>query len=145
MGLGNLIGLYICYILCAYRSACNCCGFCLLNLLEPFPELWGCLIISFPGIEFLTCYSFSRWVLKCHACFKVTTEIGRIFCPTCGNGGTLRKVAVTVNENGIVLASRRPRISLRGTKVVIHFLQQLCFFGSLFCYKFCIAALVLCG
>ncbi|XP_073303647.1 RNA-binding NOB1-like protein [Primulina huaijiensis] len=57
-----------------------------------------------------------RWVLKCHACFKVTTDIGRIFCPKCGNGGTLRKVAVTVNENGIVLAGRRPRISLRGTK-----------------------------
>nr|GMC83160.1 RNA-binding protein NOB1-like [Ipomoea batatas] len=50
-----------------------------------------------------------RWVLKCHACYKVTTEIGRIFCPSCGNGGTLRKVAVTVGENGIVIAARRPR------------------------------------
>ncbi|KAI7987047.1 RNA-binding protein NOB1 [Camellia lanceoleosa] len=57
-----------------------------------------------------------RWILKCHACFKVTPEIGRIFCPSCGNGGTLRKVAVTVGENGIVLSARRPRISLRGTK-----------------------------
>lgn len=57
-----------------------------------------------------------RWILKCHACFKVTTEIGRIFCPKCGNGGTLRKVAVTVGENGIILAARRPRITLRGTK-----------------------------
>ncbi|XP_031129244.1 RNA-binding protein NOB1 [Ipomoea triloba] len=57
-----------------------------------------------------------RWVLKCHACYKVTTEIGRIFCPSCGNGGTLRKVAVTVGENGIVIAARRPRVSLRGTK-----------------------------
>ncbi|XAR68205.1 hypothetical protein NMG60_11003256 [Bertholletia excelsa] len=57
-----------------------------------------------------------RWILKCHACFKVTTEIGRIFCPSCGNGGTLRKVAVTVGENGIVLSARRPRVSLRGTK-----------------------------
>ncbi|KAL3635518.1 hypothetical protein CASFOL_020065 [Castilleja foliolosa] len=57
-----------------------------------------------------------RWVLKCHACYKVTTESGRIFCPSCGNGGTLRKVAVTVSENGIILAARRPRISLRGTK-----------------------------
>ncbi|XP_019236302.1 PREDICTED: RNA-binding protein NOB1 isoform X3 [Nicotiana attenuata] len=57
-----------------------------------------------------------RWVLKCHACYKVTTDVGRIFCPNCGNGGTLRKVAVTVGENGIVLAARRPRISLRGTK-----------------------------
>ncbi|KAF9619982.1 hypothetical protein IFM89_010598 [Coptis chinensis] len=57
-----------------------------------------------------------RWILKCHACNKVTAEIGRIFCPKCGNGGTLRKVAVTVGENGIVLAARRPRIILRGTK-----------------------------
>ncbi|CAN4077376.1 unnamed protein product [Withania somnifera] len=57
-----------------------------------------------------------RWVLKCHACYKVTTDVGRIFCPNCGNGGTLRKVAVTVGENGIVIAARRPRISLRGVK-----------------------------
>ncbi|XP_050228744.1 RNA-binding NOB1-like protein [Mercurialis annua] len=57
-----------------------------------------------------------RWILKCHACYTVTAEIGRIFCPKCGNGGTLRKVAITVGENGIVMADRRPRISLRGTK-----------------------------
>ncbi|GAB2301655.1 Nin1 binding protein [Dionaea muscipula] len=57
-----------------------------------------------------------RWILKCHACLNVTSEIGRIFCPKCGNGGTLRKVAVTVGENGLVLAARRPRISLRGTR-----------------------------
>ncbi|PUZ73714.1 hypothetical protein GQ55_1G009600 [Panicum hallii var. hallii] len=57
-----------------------------------------------------------RWVLRCHACYKVTQEVGKIFCPKCGNGGTLRKVSVTVGENGITLASRRPRVTLRGTK-----------------------------
>ncbi|KAJ3685794.1 hypothetical protein LUZ61_014958 [Rhynchospora tenuis] len=57
-----------------------------------------------------------RWVLKCHACNKVTQEIGRIFCPKCGNGGTLRKVSVTVSESGIVLAARKQRFLLRGTK-----------------------------
>lgn len=62
---------------------------------------------------------FDRWILKCHACNTVTGEIGKIFCPKCGNGGTLRKVAVTVGENGIVLAARRPRIILRGTRVSI--------------------------
>ncbi|CAL5214790.1 unnamed protein product [Lathyrus oleraceus] len=61
-------------------------------------------------------HQLHRWILKCHACFTVTAEIGRIFCPKCGNGGTLRKVAVTVNENGIMLAARRPRVTLRGTK-----------------------------
>ncbi|KAL8101926.1 hypothetical protein AgCh_033721 [Apium graveolens] len=64
-----------------------------------------------------------RWILKCHACYKVTTEIGRIFCPKCGNGGTLRKVAVTVGENGIIVAARQPRVSLRGTKVSYHEIQ----------------------
>ncbi|GLT90894.1 hypothetical protein SLE2022_088090 [Rubroshorea leprosula] len=57
-----------------------------------------------------------RWIWKCHACFTVTAESGRIFCPKCGNGGTLRKVSVTVGESGTVLAARRPRITLRGTK-----------------------------
>ncbi|XP_077241822.1 RNA-binding NOB1-like protein [Tasmannia lanceolata] len=57
-----------------------------------------------------------RWILRCHACNNVTAEIGRIFCPKCGNGGTLRKVSATVGENGIVLAARRPRVTLRGTK-----------------------------
>ncbi|KAK7399222.1 hypothetical protein VNO78_10401 [Psophocarpus tetragonolobus] len=61
-------------------------------------------------------HQLHRWILKCHACYTVTAEIGRIFCPKCGNGGTLRKVAVTVNENGIVAAARRPRVTLRGTK-----------------------------
>lgn len=57
-----------------------------------------------------------RWVLKCHACNKVTQEIGRIFCPKCGNGGTMRKVSVTVGENGVTVAARRQRNFLRGTK-----------------------------
>ncbi|OWM85328.1 hypothetical protein CDL15_Pgr028115 [Punica granatum] len=61
-------------------------------------------------------HQLHRWILKCHACYTVTGEIGRIFCPKCGNGGTLRKVAVTVNENGIVMAAHQPRIRLRGTK-----------------------------
>ncbi|KAM5570483.1 RNA-binding NOB1-like protein [Rosa sericea] len=58
-----------------------------------------------------------RWILKCHACNTQTTEIGRMFCPKCGNGGTLCKVAVTVGENGITLAAPKPRIIKRGTKI----------------------------
>ncbi|VVB09481.1 unnamed protein product [Arabis nemorensis] len=61
----------------------------------------------------------SRWILKCHACYTVTPQIGRIFCPKCGNGGTLRKVAVTIGANGTIIAARKPRITLRGTKYSI--------------------------
>ena len=52
----------------------------------------------------------------------MTQEVGKIFCPKCGNGGTLRKVSVTVGENGITMASRRPRVTLRGTKVSVFML-----------------------
>ncbi|KAG9149510.1 hypothetical protein Leryth_014297 [Lithospermum erythrorhizon] len=80
-----------------------------LRLLAPGGCKLHCIVLLFAMFSVL-------WVLKCHACFKVTTEVGKIFCPSCGNGGTLRKVAVTVGENGIILAARRPRVSLRGTK-----------------------------
>ncbi|KAF2297802.1 hypothetical protein GH714_003166 [Hevea brasiliensis] len=41
-----------------------------------------------------------RWILKCHACYTVTAEIGRMFCPKCGNGGTLRKFSLPLPQGG---------------------------------------------
>ena len=46
-------------------------------------------------------------------------DISKIFCQSCGNGGTLRKVAVTVGENGAIVAARQPRAFVRGTRVSI--------------------------
>ncbi|CAN8305858.1 unnamed protein product [Cochlearia groenlandica] len=60
-----------------------------------------------------------RWILQCHGCYTFTPDIGRIFCHKCGNGGTLRKVSVTIDENGTIVAARKPRITLRGTKFSI--------------------------
>lgn len=39
----------------------------------------------------------SRWVLRCTACFLVTKEMGRLFCPRCGNA-TLDKVQVSTRQ-----------------------------------------------
>ncbi|KAJ4849342.1 hypothetical protein Tsubulata_010253 [Turnera subulata] len=89
--------------------ACVTSDFAMQNVLLQM----GLRLLAPGGIQIR---QLQRWVLKCHACYTVTAEIGRIFCPKCGNGGTLRKVAVTVGENGITLAAHRPRISLRGTK-----------------------------
>jgi len=75
-----------------------------------------CPCFFFRFLTYVVDFLFDRWVLRCHACYKVTQEVGKIFCPKCGNGGTLRKVSVTVGENGITMASRRPRVTLRGTK-----------------------------
>ncbi|XP_024369020.1 RNA-binding NOB1-like protein [Physcomitrium patens] len=58
----------------------------------------------------------NRWVLKCTACNNITAEVGRIFCPKCGNGGTLYKVSVTVGANGTVHAGKIKRVNIRGTR-----------------------------
>uniref|UniRef100_UPI0037E81498 RNA-binding protein NOB1 isoform X2 n=1 Tax=Semicossyphus pulcher TaxID=241346 RepID=UPI0037E81498 len=40
-----------------------------------------------------------NYILRCHACFKTTSNMNKVFCPHCGNK-TLKKLAVTVNEDG---------------------------------------------
>eukprot|EP00899_Mesostigma_viride_P021081 jgi/Mesvir1/28975/Mv17749-RA.1 len=61
-----------------------------------------------------------RWALKCDACFTITRDMSRIFCPKCGNGATLNKVSVSVDANGAWCASAKKRPNLRGTRVCWH-------------------------
>ena len=57
------------------------------------------------------------YILRCHACFKTTSNISKVFCPKCGNK-TLKKVGVTLNEDGTlqIHISTRKRLSARGKK-----------------------------
>ncbi|EFJ06773.1 hypothetical protein SELMODRAFT_134745 [Selaginella moellendorffii] len=57
-----------------------------------------------------------RWVLRCHACNTVTRDVGRLFCPKCGNGGTLSRASVSVGPNGTVIGASKRRINIRGTR-----------------------------
>lgn len=52
-----------------------------------------------------------NYVLRCHACFKTTTNMTKAFCPHCGNK-TLKKIAVTINEDGSTQMhfSRNPKV-----------------------------------
>ncbi|XP_078400609.1 RNA-binding protein NOB1 [Cetorhinus maximus] len=52
-----------------------------------------------------------NYILRCHACFKTTANMNKIFCPSCGNK-TLKKVAVTVNEDGSIHMhfSKNPKV-----------------------------------
>lgn len=59
--------------------------------------------------------SVSRWVLRCTACFQVTKEVGRLFCPRCGNAA-LDKVKVTVGPDGSEQYGVKKKHILRGTK-----------------------------
>ncbi|KAK5873493.1 hypothetical protein PBY51_018529 [Eleginops maclovinus] len=40
-----------------------------------------------------------NYILRCHACFKTTSNMSKVFCPHCGNR-TLKKIAVTITEDG---------------------------------------------
>lgn len=58
-----------------------------------------------------------QFVLRCYACSKINNEVGRKFCKYCGNLNTLKRVAVTINENGekvIKINFKRP-INKRGS------------------------------
>ncbi|XP_047436963.1 RNA-binding protein NOB1 [Mugil cephalus] len=50
-------------------------------------------------------------ILRCHACFKTTSNMNKVFCPHCGNK-TLKKLAVTVNEDGSIKMhfSKNPKV-----------------------------------
>ncbi|XP_071779261.1 RNA-binding protein NOB1 [Centroberyx gerrardi] len=50
-------------------------------------------------------------ILRCHACFKTTTNMNKVFCSHCGNK-TLKKIAVTVNEDGNIQMhlSKNPKV-----------------------------------
>ncbi|KAF3686155.1 RNA-binding protein NOB1 [Channa argus] len=52
-----------------------------------------------------------NYILRCHACFKTTSNMTKVFCPNCGNQ-TLKKVAVTVNEDGTMQMhfSKNPKV-----------------------------------
>nr|XP_038041525.1 RNA-binding protein NOB1 [Anas platyrhynchos] len=50
-------------------------------------------------------------ILRCHGCFKTTSDMTKVFCPHCGNK-TLKKVAVSVSEDGSLHMhfSRNPKV-----------------------------------
>ncbi|XP_035483637.1 RNA-binding protein NOB1 [Scophthalmus maximus] len=52
-----------------------------------------------------------NYILRCHACFKTTSNMDKVFCPHCGNK-TLKKLAVTVGEDGGVQMhfSKNPKV-----------------------------------
>lgn len=52
-----------------------------------------------------------NYILRCHACFKTTTNMNKVFCPHCGNK-TLKKIAVTINEDGSMQMhfSKNPKV-----------------------------------
>ncbi|KAJ7415893.1 RNA-binding protein NOB1 [Willisornis vidua] len=60
------------------------------------------------------------YILRCHGCFRTTSDMTKVFCPHCGNK-TLKKVAVSVSDDGSLHMhfSRNPKVlNPRGLRTV---------------------------
>ncbi|XP_060109749.1 RNA-binding protein NOB1 [Heteronotia binoei] len=91
---------------------------------EPADVLVGCLTTDFAmqnvllqmglhvlAVNGLLIHHTRSYILRCHGCFRTTSEMTRLFCPHCGNK-TLKKVAVTVGSEGNLHMhfSRNPKV-----------------------------------
>lgn len=78
----------------------------------------GLPLLSLDG---MTVRRVKQWILRCAACFKTCTEMGRLFCPVCGNA-TLDRVSCSVNaKTGATYVHLRKnhKVNLRGSKFSI--------------------------
>ncbi|XP_022084009.1 RNA-binding protein NOB1-like [Acanthaster planci] len=90
--------------------ACMTADFAMQNVLIQM----GIPVLSVEGMLIKKAKSF---VLRCRSCFKITTNMTKVFCPHCGNK-TLDKVTVTTDEDGTqhIHLSHRKVIHKRGLK-----------------------------
>lgn len=90
--------------------ACITADFAMQNVLKQI----GLKVSTYDG---RLIYRVRTFILRCTTCFKTTSVMSKKFCPNCGHS-TLKKVAVTVDENGkyqIHINSRRP-LTARGKR-----------------------------
>ncbi len=63
--------------------------------------------------------SLRQWMNRCHACYTLTRDMSRQFCPSCG-GFTLNRIAVFANARGkVVYKWANHVVTQRGTRYAI--------------------------
>ncbi|CAM9362144.1 unnamed protein product [Ectocarpus sp. 13 AM-2016] len=96
------------------RAGCVTTDFAMQNVILQV----GLPLLSLDG---MAVHRVKQWILRCAACFKTCTEMGRLFCPVCGNA-TLDRVSCSVNANSgatRVHLRKNHKVNLRGSKFSI--------------------------
>ncbi|KAI8899788.1 Nin one binding Zn-ribbon like-domain-containing protein [Globomyces pollinis-pini] len=57
------------------------------------------------------------WILRCHACFKTTHLMDKVFCPSCGNN-TLIRTSCGIDSNGIMTLYLKKKFQYRNRGTV---------------------------
>lgn len=59
-----------------------------------------------------------NWVMRCHACYSVTSDMDKKFCPKCGNASLMRTSCSTDQYGNVTYWFKKNfQYNLRGTKV----------------------------
>ncbi|XP_033299256.1 RNA-binding protein NOB1 [Bombus bifarius] len=90
--------------------ACLTMDFAMQNVLKQI----GLNVISLDG---RVIKQMRTYIFRCYACYKTTSIMTKVFCPSCGNK-TLKRVAVTLNDEGkpkVHINFRKP-ISKKGKR-----------------------------
>ncbi|KAI7823824.1 Nin one binding Zn-ribbon like-domain-containing protein [Gamsiella multidivaricata] len=95
------------------QVACTTGDYAMQNVLLQM----GLNLLSIDGLRISKVKS---WVLRCHACTKVTSDMEKKFCPSCGNS-TLMRTSTSTDQNGNVKYYLKKNMvyNLRGTKYSI--------------------------
>ncbi|KAF9398529.1 Nin1 binding protein [Mortierella sp. AD011] len=95
------------------QVACTTGDFAMQNVLLQM----GLNLLSIDGLRIS---KIKNWVLRCHACTKVTSDMDKKFCPSCGNA-TLMRTSTSTDQNGNVKYYLKKNMvyNLRGTKYSI--------------------------
>ncbi|XP_053461254.1 RNA-binding protein NOB1 isoform X2 [Nycticebus coucang] len=86
------------------RVGCVTTDFAMQNVLLQM----GLHVLAVSGLLIREARSY---ILRCHGCFRTTSDMSRVFCSHCGNK-TLKKVSVTVSDDGTLHMhfSRNPKV-----------------------------------
>ncbi|KAF9187060.1 Nin1 binding protein [Haplosporangium sp. Z 767] len=95
------------------QVACTTADYAMQNVLLQM----GLNLLSIDGLRIS---KVKNWVLRCHACTKVTSDMEKKFCPSCGNA-TLMRTSTSTDQNGNVKYYLKKNMvyNLRGTKYSI--------------------------
>ncbi|KAF9148618.1 Nin1 binding protein [Linnemannia schmuckeri] len=95
------------------QVACTTADYAMQNVLLQM----GLNLLSIDGLRIS---KVKNWVLRCHACTKVTHDMEKKFCPSCGNA-TLMRTSTSTDQNGNVKYYLKKNMvyNLRGTKYSI--------------------------
>ncbi|KAF9133036.1 Nin1 binding protein, partial [Mortierella sp. GBA39] len=95
------------------QVACTTADYAMQNVLLQM----GLNLLSIDGLRIS---KVKNWVLRCHACTKVTHDMEKKFCPSCGNS-TLMRTSTSTDQNGNVKYYLKKNMvyNLRGTKYSI--------------------------